>query len=108
MIILKEIKCTYEVYEKYCKAFQEMKDKAGSYTPTENEIYQRIYPELEKYILFLLWIEMTGYDTEENKKNRQIICTILKERFSIRELLKSIIIQEPHWILEKLSITASK
>ena len=79
MIILKEIKCTYEVYEKYCKAFQEMKDKAGSYTPTENEIYQRIYPELEKYILFLLWIEMTGYDTEENKKNRQIICTILKE-----------------------------
>ena len=52
MIILKEIKCTYEVYEKYCKAFQEMKDKAGSYTPTENEIYQRIYPELEKYILF--------------------------------------------------------
>lgn len=28
MIILKEIKCTYEVYEKYCKAFQEMKDKA--------------------------------------------------------------------------------
>ena len=54
MIILKEIKCTYEVYEKYCKAFQEMKDKAGSYTPTENEIYQRIYPELEKYILFLL------------------------------------------------------
>ena len=42
MIILKEIKCTYEVYEKYCKAFQEMKDKAGSYTPTENEIYQRM------------------------------------------------------------------
>lgn len=80
-----EIKCTYEVYEKYCKAFQEMKDKAGSYTPTENEIYQRIYPELEKYILFLLWIEMTGYDTEENKKNRQIICTILKEELKLVE-----------------------
>ena len=77
MIILKEIKCTYEVYEKYCKAFQEMKDKAGS--------YQRIYPELEKYILFLLWIEMTGYDTEENKKNRQIICTILKEELKLVE-----------------------
>ena len=73
MIILKEIKCTYEVYEKYCKAFQEMKDKAGSYTPTENEIYQRIYPE------------MTGYDTEENKKNRQIICTILKEELKLVE-----------------------
>lgn len=71
--------------EKYCKAFQEMKDKAGSYTPTENEIYQRIYPELEKYILFLLWIEMTGYDTEENKKNRQIICTILKEELKLVE-----------------------
>lgn len=85
MIILKEIKCTYEVYEKYCKAFQEMKDKAGSYTPTENEIYQRIYPELEKYILFLLWIGMTGYDTEENKKNRQIICTILKEELKLVE-----------------------
>ena len=53
------------MYEKYCKAFQEMKDKAGSYTPTENEIYQRIYPELEKYILFLLWIEMTGYSIKK-------------------------------------------
>lgn len=73
------------MYEKYCKAFQEMKDKAGSYTPTGNEIYQRIYPELEKYILFLLWIEMTGYDTEENKKNRQIICTILKEELKLVE-----------------------
>ena len=34
---------------------------------------------------FLLWIEMTGYDTEENKKNRQIICTILKEELKLVE-----------------------
>ena len=32
-----------------------------------------------------LWIEMTGYDTEENKKNRQIICTILKEELKLVE-----------------------
>ena len=79
MIILKEIKCTYEVYEKYCKAFQEMKDKAGSYTPTENEIYQRIYPELEKYILFEV------LDQQLVLLYRQIICTILKEELKLVE-----------------------
>ena len=30
-------------------------------------------------------VEMTGYDTEENKKNRQIICTILKEELKLVE-----------------------
>ena len=67
-----------------------MEDKAGSYAPTEHEIYQEIYPHLEKYILFILWIDLTGYDTDENKKSRKIIHLILQEELNIVEDIKKI------------------
>ena len=79
------IKMSYDENDNYYCLIDKMRSKAGSYAPTMDEINFEIYPNLQKYIEFLMWIEQTGYDTEENKKARKLIKQILIEEIELYE-----------------------
>lgn len=72
-----KIKCTYEDYDKYTELFHSLNYQAADYTPEKTELINVILPNLPKYILMLIWIEETGYETEENSESRKLIHKIL-------------------------------
>lgn len=74
-----------EDFEKYCKVFDQMKWQAGKYAPTEEEINNRILPNMKDYALFLIWIDCTGVETPANKKSREWIRDILRDSLEIIE-----------------------
>ena len=70
---MKKIVCTYDDYDKFLEVFQKMNFKALDYAPTKSEMINTIIPNIENYLLFLLWIDETGNTTEDNKEVRDLI-----------------------------------
>lgn len=62
------------------EAFDEMKDneRAMLYTPSILEL-QKMVIQLDKYAIFLLWINETGEVNEENEDQHSIIEQIIKQ-----------------------------
>ena len=84
---MNQIYCTFEDYDKFCEVFDNMFYKTNGYAPTLEEIHSRISPNLNEYIVFLIWILETGVDTEENKECRDAIREILNQNFLLVEEL---------------------
>lgn len=78
-----KIICTDEDFEKYCEVFDKMTFQAENYVPTLKEIKTVIVPNLPKYMLFLLWIDCTGYETNNNAKIRRLIRQIIHNNLKI-------------------------
>lgn len=79
----KKIVCTYNDFSKYSDVFDKMSFRANEYVPDLETIKKTIVPHLPKYMLFLLWIEATGYETKENVKNRKLIKQIIQRNFML-------------------------
>lgn len=80
---MRKIVCSYDTFEKYCEVFDKMFYKAEDYVPTIEEIRKNIVPDLEHYILFLLWIDSTGKETIKNAKTRRLIRQIINNNFEV-------------------------
>lgn len=64
------VKCSYQEAK---SIMEKMNFRALEYVPTKEEMEKEILPNIKLYFSFLLWIELTGYETEENKKIRELI-----------------------------------
>lgn len=64
------MKCSYEEAKKVMK---NMTFQAFDYVPSMEELEKEILPNMKKYFSFLLWIMLTGHETEENKSTRDFI-----------------------------------
>lgn len=62
------MKCSYQEAK---SIMEKMNFRALDYVPTKEEMEKEILPNIKLYFSFLLWIELTGYETEENKKNKR-------------------------------------
>lgn len=78
-----KIQCTFEDYDKYEELFQNMYFQAGRFAPTVGELKQVILPNLEGYILFLLWIDITGIETADNTESHQLIRQVLRQNLEL-------------------------
>ncbi len=74
---MQQVKCTYDDYDKYMELFQMMNFKAMDYVPEKKELLNIIFPDFPKYVLLLMWIDETGYETEENRECRALIRKVL-------------------------------
>ena len=83
-----KIQCTYASYDKYMELFQMLNYQANDYVPEINEIINVILPNLPKYIVMLMWIDETGYDTDENIESRKLIRKILMSSLELIEDVK--------------------
>ena len=79
---MNKVICLGDTYEKYLDIFDNMKEKAGDYVPSIADM-NIIKENLPKYVPFLLWIDDTGYETEENKAMRKEISRTLRECFVV-------------------------
>ena len=75
---IKTVRCSYKQYDKLLAIIEQMQVRADDYAPSVEEINTRVLPNLEKYMAFLIWIDDTGYDTDENVEARQYIKEIVK------------------------------
>ena len=75
---------TRSEYQSYLETLKKMRYQANEYVPNQDEI-QRILMNPAKYMGFLIWIDKTGYRTEENAEIRQEIKEIITEHFVIVE-----------------------
>lgn len=66
------------MYEKYCSFFDQMELKADSFSPDIEVIQKEVLPNLEENIIFLLWVDETGFETSSNRESRAFIRNILK------------------------------
>lgn len=82
--------CSYDEYDRFERTFSEMSYQAGEYTPTSEELELEIIPNLKEYITFLLWIDMTGLETEENRYVRKMIHRILIQNIELVEEIPGI------------------
>jgi len=73
------------IYEKYCTAFDQMELKAGPFSPDLEVIRKEILPNLEDNIVFLMWVDETGIETEDNKRSRGMVREILKDCLMITD-----------------------
>ena len=78
-----QIICTYDEYDRFEKMFQQMGYHAGEYVPDSVELEEEIIPNLKKYIKFLMWIDMTGTQTEANRYVRKLIHDILLKNITL-------------------------
>ena len=84
---MNKIICLESTYDKYMEVFDRMKERAGDYVPSNSDM-SVIKENLPKYVPFLLWIDDTGYETEENKAMRKEISKILREHFVVASSTK--------------------
>lgn len=82
---MQKIICTYDDYDKYIELFQKMNFKAMDYVPEKKELLNLIFPNLQKFIVLLMWIDETGYETEENKECRTLIRRALTSNLELVE-----------------------
>lgn len=75
---MNKVICLYDTYDKYMDIFDAMKERAGDYVPSPSDMIT-IKENLPKFIPFLLWIDDTGCETEENREMRHEISRILRE-----------------------------
>ena len=64
-------------YAKLCDNVSAMEYKAGQYCPTAEEL-KIIKTDFRKYFPFLVWIDETVEETEENRQDRTLIRNILQ------------------------------
>lgn len=74
--------CDEKTFQSMYDVFEKMTFTADDYTPTEIEL-KMLCDDLPRYMPFLLWIEDTGYDTDENIKMRKTIRQIIKNKLRI-------------------------
>ena len=63
--------CSYDDYDCLEEIFERMSFKADEYVPTMDELKNEVEPNIQKYIKFLLWVDLTGIKTEENLLERK-------------------------------------
>lgn len=78
------INITEEQLSNMYKIFDNMDLKANDYVPKKDEL-DEIMDNLVEYMKFLMWIEETGYETEENKDMRARINKIIKDELNITD-----------------------
>lgn len=78
-----EIICTYDEYDRFEEVFHQMDYQAGEYVPDTVELEEEILPNLKKYITFLMWIDTTGVQNEENRYVRKLIHNILLKNITL-------------------------
>lgn len=83
------VKISYDQYDEILMVFDTMMFKAHEFTPMFSDLY-KIKEDFEnglgtEHVLFLLWIEETGNETEENKKERHFLKSIIKEHIEITD-----------------------
>ena len=66
------------LYEKYCSFFDRMDMKAEGFSPDTEVIRKEVIPNLEDNIIFLMWVDETGFETESNRESRAMVREILK------------------------------
>lgn len=72
-------------YEKYCDFFDRMKMRADAYSPDLQVIRNDILPNLEENIVFLMWIDETGFETDYNRESRAAVREILRSCLEITD-----------------------
>ena len=82
---MKQIKCSYEDFISFCRLYETMGFKAGTYVPTIEEVKKEIVPNLPEYMLFLIWIDTTGEENKENTKVRKLIRSIINHNLVITD-----------------------
>ena len=75
--------CTFEEYDRFEGLFQSMEYQAGEYVPSDEDMEEYILPDLPKYVTFLLWIDLTGTEVEENLLMRKRIHSILSKTIEL-------------------------
>lgn len=81
---MNKIICSQRTFERFMDDFDNMQLKANEYVPSLEEL-NIIKKSLPKYIPFLLWIDTTGEENEENKETRREVRKIIKEHLYILE-----------------------
>lgn len=76
------VKCKQSVLDKIYDTFDVMDYTAEDYVPTQEELVE-MCKDIGTYMPFLLWIEETGEDTEENVEIRSIIRSVIKRQLAI-------------------------
>lgn len=82
---MKKFTCSFQQFDEICETMQRMDYHAGPYAPAARELMERVEPELEAFILFLLWVNETGFETDENRMPRRIIREILRTHIELYE-----------------------
>lgn len=77
--------CSYDDYDRLEEIFERMSFKADEYVPTMDELKNEVEPNIQKYIKFLLWVDLTGIKTEENSLERKEIQRLLREYLVLTE-----------------------
>ena len=81
------IRCSKEDLKKISLQLANTSKKAGTYCPKKEEIMEIIGKEppydLAYYIRFLLWVTMTGTETEENKADREYLSKAIAANLKI-------------------------
>lgn len=72
-------------FEDICQKIDTMLYTADSYCPTKDEILFVALEDLPRYLPFLMWVDETGKETPENKKDRKYLRSVLKEYVLIVE-----------------------
>lgn len=83
------VKIDYDQYDEILAVFDSMMFKAYEFMPTFSDLY-KIKEDFEnglgaEYVVFLLWLEETGIETNENKKERHFLKSIIKEYIEITD-----------------------
>ena len=86
---MSKIVCTYEDYDKMCEKFRIMRFQAEDYAPTLWDFSEYIEKNPAKYIDFLIWIDVTGITTEENKEARKMVRKFLCENLVLVDSLET-------------------
>lgn len=81
---MQQIQCSNKLIDEIYETFDEMEYRADDYVPTEDDM-TIIASNLSKYIAFLMWIDDTGYETEENSSMRKVISSIIKSSLVMEE-----------------------
>lgn len=82
---MQKIICTYDDYDKYMELFQQMNFKAMDYVPDKKDLVNIIFPNISKFVVLLMWIDETGFETEENKETRALIRKFLTTSLELIE-----------------------
>lgn len=64
-------------FDKIYDCFDKMEFKAEDFVPTEKELLEMMQ-NLPKYMPFLMWIDETGYDMEEDEEQNAMRSRIRK------------------------------
>ena len=73
------------LYEQYCGFFDNMELKANSFAPDPDVIIKDVLPNLEDNIIFLMWVDETGFETDLNSESRAMVREILKKCLDITD-----------------------